>query len=142
MGLVTVMSQINPCLSCGACCASFRVSFYWRETSEAGAGGVPVALTEPLSDFYSCMKGTNQKNPRCTALQGEVGQQVACAIYPQRSTTCRTFNMIEDDGAINQDCNRARARHGLPPLTLFDLTGVYDVALSSARASEESADYA
>ncbi|THB82127.1 YkgJ family cysteine cluster protein, partial [Pantoea allii] len=26
------MSEIsNPCVSCGACCAHFRVSFYWAE---------------------------------------------------------------------------------------------------------------
>ncbi|HCB0868544.1 TPA: YkgJ family cysteine cluster protein, partial [Klebsiella pneumoniae] len=23
------MSEINPCMTCGACCAYFRVSFYW-----------------------------------------------------------------------------------------------------------------
>ncbi|MEG6657786.1 YkgJ family cysteine cluster protein, partial [Pseudomonas aeruginosa] len=25
------MSTDNPCLTCGACCAHFRVSFYWGE---------------------------------------------------------------------------------------------------------------
>ncbi|MDX1269447.1 MAG: YkgJ family cysteine cluster protein, partial [Oceanisphaera sp.] len=25
------MSSGNPCLTCGACCAFFRVSFYWGE---------------------------------------------------------------------------------------------------------------
>ncbi|MEA7465220.1 YkgJ family cysteine cluster protein, partial [Salmonella enterica subsp. enterica serovar Lubbock] len=23
------MSVLNPCMTCGACCAYFRVSFYW-----------------------------------------------------------------------------------------------------------------
>ncbi|HGC1012017.1 TPA: YkgJ family cysteine cluster protein, partial [Escherichia coli] len=23
------MSNPNPCITCGACCAFFRVSFYW-----------------------------------------------------------------------------------------------------------------
>ncbi|EGM7481565.1 YkgJ family cysteine cluster protein, partial [Escherichia coli] len=23
------MSNLNPCMTCGACCAFFRVSFYW-----------------------------------------------------------------------------------------------------------------
>ncbi|MBR7358785.1 YkgJ family cysteine cluster protein, partial [Klebsiella pneumoniae] len=27
------MSDINPCMTCGACCAYFRVSFYWAEAS-------------------------------------------------------------------------------------------------------------
>ncbi|MLR39642.1 YkgJ family cysteine cluster protein, partial [Salmonella enterica subsp. enterica] len=25
------MSVLNPCMTCGACCAYFRVSFYWAE---------------------------------------------------------------------------------------------------------------
>ncbi|WP_374212354.1 YkgJ family cysteine cluster protein [Thiothrix subterranea] len=32
----------NPCMTCGACCASFRVSFYWGETDAA-----PLALYPP-----------------------------------------------------------------------------------------------
>ncbi len=42
------MSEINPCMTCGACCAYFRVSFYWAEADDAG-GLVPSALTEPLT---------------------------------------------------------------------------------------------
>jgi len=38
-------SSDNPCLSCGACCAAFRVSFYWREADGGESGGaVPPAL--------------------------------------------------------------------------------------------------
>ncbi|MFO5452169.1 YkgJ family cysteine cluster protein, partial [Klebsiella pneumoniae] len=29
------MSEINPCMTCGACCAYFRVSFYCAETGVA-----------------------------------------------------------------------------------------------------------
>ncbi|EFG2122847.1 YkgJ family cysteine cluster protein, partial [Escherichia coli] len=25
------MNNPNPCMTCGACCAFFRVSFYWAE---------------------------------------------------------------------------------------------------------------
>ena len=39
------MSAANPCLDCGACCASFRVSFYW---SEAEARGLPAEMTEQV----------------------------------------------------------------------------------------------
>jgi hypothetical protein len=28
----------NPCVSCGACCAHFRVSFYWAEADDAPGG--------------------------------------------------------------------------------------------------------
>jgi len=42
----------NSCLSCGACCAHCRVSFYWAEADDVTRGGVPVvssnALTESL----------------------------------------------------------------------------------------------
>ena len=32
------MSEIlNPCVSCGACCGYFRVSFYWAEAEDGGA---------------------------------------------------------------------------------------------------------
>lgn len=76
----------NPCVSCGACCAYFRVSFYWAE-SESGGGTVPQDLTEQITPFMSAMKGTNQKhNTRCTALTGTVGECVSCAIYSQRPT--------------------------------------------------------
>ncbi|MFO5688546.1 YkgJ family cysteine cluster protein, partial [Klebsiella pneumoniae] len=30
------MSEINPCMTCGACCAYFRVSFYCAGAEDAG----------------------------------------------------------------------------------------------------------
>lgn len=115
------MSGLNPCQTCGACCATMRVSFYWRETTDGNPDGVPVELTESLNGFYSCMRGTNSKQPHCVALQGEVGKAVSCSIYHQRSSTCREFDMLDEHGAISDDCSRARAKYGLPPLTLLDL---------------------
>lgn len=106
----------NPCVSCGACCAYFRVSFYWAE-SESGGGTVPQDLTEQITPFMSAMKGTNQKhNTRCTALTGTVGECVSCAIYSQRPTPCREFEQSWVDGVHNEACDRARAAHGLPLL--------------------------
>lgn len=49
----------KPCLSCGACCAYFRVSFYWAE-----AELLDPALTEQLSPQLSCMRGSNSRKPR------------------------------------------------------------------------------
>jgi Fe-S-cluster containining protein len=114
------MSQQNPCLHCGACCASFRVSFYWGETSAITPTGVPVELTTPVNQFYSCMNGTDSKTPRCTALTGVVGDSVSCTIYQQRSSTCREFDVRDDDGNINPQCTKARAKHGLLPVVLID----------------------
>lgn len=120
------MSEPSPCMSCGACCAFFRVSFYWRELDSAG-GWVPEALTEPVNNHLSCMQGTQGKSPRCAALKGKVGEQVLCTLYDQRPSPCREFLPSSEavgsisggkEGPIvgNIDCDRARAHYGLPPL--------------------------
>jgi uncharacterized protein len=96
------------CQRCGACCAVFRVSFYWAEADDAPGGTVPVALTEPLGPHHRCMQGTASKPVRCVALTGELGQQVGCGIYPLRSSTCKSV-MPGDE-----QCLKARAHHGLP----------------------------
>ncbi|KAA9001830.1 YkgJ family cysteine cluster protein [Affinibrenneria salicis] len=108
----------NPCISCGACCAWFRVSFYWAETRD-GAGTVPPSLTEPLTPFLCCMKGTNSKTPRCEALQGEVGHATRCSIYHDRPSPCREFMQSGVNGLINAACDRARAHYDLPPLLIL-----------------------
>lgn len=109
------MSDLNPCMSCGACCAYFRVSFYWAEADDAG-GPVPAALTEPVTPFLRCMSGTNQRHIRCAALQGTPGESTCCTIYAQRPSPCREFVMSGENGEVNDACNRARAYYGLPPL--------------------------
>ncbi|NDG85202.1 MAG: YkgJ family cysteine cluster protein [Proteobacteria bacterium] len=104
----------HPCLTCGACCAHFRVSFYWAEP-------VPEELTEKLTPFRSCMKGTNSpRNPRCIALEGEVGRRVSCSIYENRSSACRAFEASYESGVPHAGCDEARVRHGLKPLTPGD----------------------
>ncbi|UJD89747.1 YkgJ family cysteine cluster protein [Rahnella aquatilis] len=120
------MGEINnPCMTCGACCAYFRVSFYWAESEEAG-GCVPQALTEQVTPFLSCMQGTNSKTPRCVALEGEVGHAVSCSVYLNRPTPCREFDQSGLNGVTNAACDRARAQYGLPPLNVnlptIDLT--------------------
>lgn len=97
----------DHCQSCGACCASFRVSFYWAETDAHPLGTVPAAMTKKVNETYVCMQGTEIKPVRCVALQGQVGQSVGCSIYALRSSTCREF---EAGSAV---CNEARAKIGL-----------------------------
>ncbi|EHY16121.1 hypothetical protein AC74_1138 [Escherichia coli 2-460-02_S4_C1] len=58
----------------------FRVSFYWAEADDAG-GKVPVSLTEQISPFHRCMRGTNQKNPRCVALAGPPPEKTHIALF-------------------------------------------------------------
>jgi len=112
----------NPCLSCGACCAFFRVSFYWGETTDSSEGSVPAYLTEDVTPFYRAMKGSNQNHPRCFALDGEIGTSVCCSIYELRSSSCRDFNVDFVNGQVVADmedyerCTHARAHWNLPPI--------------------------
>ena len=99
----------NLCMSCGACCAHFRVSFYWGEADDMPGGLVPAGLTEQVHAHLRCMKGTNSNPLRCVALSGEVGKQVACTIYELRPSPCREFNVFEEDGTPNERCLRLRA---------------------------------
>jgi uncharacterized protein len=109
-------SLINPCISCGACCAQFRVSFYWAEASDTAGDGVPAELTEQITPHLRAMRGTLATPVRCVALDGTVGQQVGCRIYAQRPSTCREFSAWDADGQPSPQCSRARQRIGLPPL--------------------------
>jgi Fe-S-cluster containining protein len=111
----------NPCLTCGACCAFFRASFYWAEGNDAKPDGVPVELTEKLTPFLRVMKGTNSATPRCIALHGNIGEAVLCTIHTVRSSVCRDFAPSYEDGVTpNERCDKARARWGLPALTPED----------------------
>lgn len=111
-----IMSDASPCLSCGACCKTFRVSFYWAEGDDAPGGHVPSHLTNQLNIMQRCMKGTDSSEPHCIALMGTVGEGVRCTIYESRPSPCRDFAMSGEGGVRNEACDRARARFGLPPL--------------------------
>ena len=95
----------NPCQQCGACCAAFRVSFYWSEAS-----ALPASHIEQVSPLMACMAGTNRVAPHCAGLAGVVGEAVRCTVYDQRPPPCREVTPGDDK------CLRARARHGLAPL--------------------------
>lgn len=109
----------HPCVSCGACCAFFRVSFYH---GEVGARGIPEDLVTPVTPFHAAFKGTTSKtNCRCVALQGSIGHfGTTCAIYESRPSVCRDFIPSFEDGMPNEHCDRARAAHGLKPLAPSD----------------------
>lgn len=122
--MLTYHTATSPCLTCGACCATFRVSFYWREADDAPEGTVPVRMTENLTPHLRCMAGTNQPQPRCAALIGTVGEAVRCAIYDQRPSVCVAFGVHWENDTLTvmpedlERCNQARARWSLPPLPL------------------------
>lgn len=110
-------SPENPCFSCGACCAHFRVSFYCGELSDGSGGVVPSELASMLNPVMACMRGTESGGGRCIALLGTLGQPgIACSIYTQRPSPCREYPTWLEDGTPNPDCQRLRAAIGLPPL--------------------------
>lgn len=116
-------SWTHPCVRCGACCATFRVQFYWREANPGESDHVvPAHLYEELTPMHRCMKGTSNKHhPQCEALKGRIGQKVGCSIYGNRPTPCREFRASFDEGGgRNERCDEARRGHGLPPLTRAD----------------------
>lgn len=102
------VTPVSICRQCGACCAYFRVSFYWAEATQRQ---LPASCIEPVTAHLAGMAGTNRPVPRCCALQGEIGRQVTCLVYAARPSPCRELQ------AGDEKCNRARARHGLAPLT-------------------------
>lgn len=116
------MPTPNACQQCGACCAYFRVSFHWSEADPASGGMVPPEVVRRLDPHRVCMAGTDQRQPRCIALEGTVGAAVNCTIYPTRPSPCREFAVDWVDGLLVfapddlARCTQARAFYGLPPL--------------------------
>jgi Fe-S-cluster containining protein len=111
------VAMAHPCLSCGACCARFRVAVHWSETDAYPGGSVPSGLTEKLDPHRVAMRGTQAREPHCVALQGNVGERVSCAIYAQRPSPCRELAPAWKQGEPSAQCDRARAAYGLAPLT-------------------------
>lgn len=111
---------MHPCLTCGACCATFRVAFHWMESDAFTAGGVPSALTEKLDAHRLTMRGTYSAPIRCVALDAEIGQYSRCSIHPNRPSVCREVEASWEYGKPSPQCDKARTAHGLPALTPDD----------------------
>jgi len=102
----------NPCLTCGACCSFYRVSFF---EGEIISGYASEELISELQFPYVCMKGT-ENGGKCVCLMGEIGKNIHCSIYDKRSNPCRDFHIWDSQGKINPRCNKARKVHGLTQL--------------------------
>ena len=72
--------------------------------------GVPAGLAVEVNGSTCRMRGTDHVPIRCAALTGKVGERAACAIYEWRPNPCREL----EPGSYG--CEKARVRHGLPPL--------------------------
>lgn len=112
------MSAIDYCGRCGACCAAFRVDFHVSELVNEQGSGVPLAMVIPVTGSIMRMRGTDEASPRCVALKGKIGESVCCSIYSDRPSPCRDFAPYAALGMGEPACDRARIRHGLPPLEL------------------------
>ncbi|MEN1961222.1 YkgJ family cysteine cluster protein [Luteimonas sp. MJ246] len=111
----------HPCLSCGACCAHFRVSLHWSEADPALGGHVPPALTVPLRNHELAMRGTaGGSTPRCVSLDADIGRRSRCSIHPLRPQACRDVAASWEFGEPGRQCDNARAAHGLAALTPAD----------------------
>jgi Fe-S-cluster containining protein len=93
---------------------------------------VPDEWVSSISPSRVAMLGTDCKSPRCTALQGEVGQGTRCSIYEKRSSTCREFEASWTDGVHNPDCDAARAAFGLLPVEPMDSGKVTSLIVACA----------
>lgn len=111
----------HPCLSCGACCAHYRVGFHWSEAAPELGGHVPAELAEVLDGHRLAMRGTWAERPRCIALDAEIGVRACCTIHPRRPSVCReVWPSWEDGRGASPQCDRARLAHGLPALAPSD----------------------
>ena len=111
------MPPANPCLTCGACCAAFKVTFLSAEVDDRIGGTVPLALVVEINRTRSAMRGTAGFFKRCAALEGTIGKSVHCRIYACRPSTCRAFLPNWEIHCHNAACNLARSRYGLQPFT-------------------------
>jgi len=119
MGALT--KKHHPCIGCGACCAFYRVAFYWREAEPDGLWKVPLERTVDLDSMQRCMKGTEVKHhPKCVSLTGRIGKNAHCSTYENRPSPCRNFIASYEDGTHNPRCDEARKAHGLRPLRRED----------------------
>ncbi len=111
--------KLHPCVTCGACCATYRVLFDPIETKSESVH-VPKELTEKVDATTLAMLGTNQPQPRCLALQGKIGKSVGCTIYHNRPNCCREYTASYENGLKNPRCDEARRGKALRPLKPSD----------------------
>lgn len=99
-------ASASLCQSCGACCAHSPDWPRFSTESDEALDLIPIMLVD-LSQ-----SGMGWTGSRCAALSGTVGCHTECMIYTIRPDVCRACEPGDDA------CNLARARHGLPSVSL------------------------
>ena len=89
-------------------------------------GKVPPELTEKLDHHRVAMRGSDEVQPRCVALQGVVGEAAQCGIYPRRPSVCREVRPSWELGVVSLQCDKARLAHGLSVLQPEDWLDPFD----------------
>jgi Fe-S-cluster containining protein len=111
--------KLHPCLTCGACCNTYRVSFHYSEMLSE-SHGVPETMSTQTTPYQNAMNGTDQENPRCVAFIGNVGEVSSCSIYKNRPGCCRLFKASFENGTRSIECEKCRIKSHLTPLTQSD----------------------
>ena len=106
----------HPCLTCGACCATWPVQFARSEVTQALRAYVVAAPTPR----HRVLKGTEGDAPRCVALGGAIGERSRCAIYAHRPSPCVEVQASWEHGERDPTCDEAREHHGLARLRPSD----------------------
>ena len=83
-------------------------------------GQVPAALTEKFDAHRVVMRGTWAQQPRCVALDAEIGVRSRCSIHAIKPSVCRAVPASWEYGEPSAQCDKARLAHGLPVLTAAD----------------------
>lgn len=93
-------SATYDCQSCGACCAYSRDWPRFSLESDEEIARIPAKF---VNDAVGCMlwDGT-----RCSALEGKLGEHVACRVYEVRPIVCR------DCQPGDEECLIARRHYG------------------------------
>ena len=94
------------CQSCGACCS---YSQNWPRFSIEDDEALALIPEEFVNARQSGMRCDGD---RCSALSGQVGADVSCAVYAVRPEVCRSC--MPGDA----ECNMARKRFGLSTITV------------------------
>lgn len=100
--------EASPCQACGACCSYSSNWPRFTIEDDAELDKIPAKFVNERQSGMRC------DGDRCSALNGKVGEFVACGIYEIRPDVCRTC-MPGDP-----ECAMARRRHGLPILAAPD----------------------
>lgn len=106
------MTPDIDCQDCGACCAAFVVDVFADDYDRMPYPRRNLLVVQDASGYYEMRmtKRLPSGGGRCAALAGKPGERCSCTIYDVRPTVCRDYE------PELTNCNRARARIGLPAL--------------------------